>query len=82
MPALTLLLDIDARRAARRREGAGADDRIEAEGALFQARVAAGYRELADRFPVRVRMVDATGTPEQVHARVMEAVRDLVGTAA
>jgi dTMP kinase len=78
MPALTILLEMDARRAAARRAGAGADDRIEAEGALFQARVAAAYRELAERFPVRVRVVDGTGTPEEVHARVMEAVGELV----
>lgn len=80
MPALTVLLDIDARAATARREGAeaGADDRIEAEGALFQARVAAAYRDLAERFPVRVRVVDATGSAQEVHARVMGAVRELV----
>lgn len=78
MPALTILLDMDARGAAARRAGAGADDRIEAEGALFQARVAAAYRELAERFPVRVRVVDGRGSPGEVHARVMDAIGDLV----
>jgi dTMP kinase len=78
MPARTILIDVDARRAAARRAGAEADDRIEAEGTLFQARVAAGYRELAERFPVRVRVVDGAGTPDEVHARVVEAVGDLM----
>ena len=44
-------------------------DRIEAEGDGFQQRVADGYRELARRFPDRVRLVPGEGSVEEVHAR-------------
>jgi len=40
--------------------------------------VAAGYRELAERFPERVRLVPGEGTVEEVHARVMDAVQPLL----
>ena len=55
-----------------------APDRIEAEGEGFQERVAAGYRELAERFPERVRLIPGDGDPQQVHARVMRAVEAIL----
>jgi dTMP kinase len=80
-PDLTLYLKIDPaaaeargqqRLAAGKRDG---DDRFEAEGAGFQERVAAAYDELAAAEPERIRVIDASGTPDDVHARVMAAVR-------
>ncbi|MEQ8833544.1 MAG: dTMP kinase [Miltoncostaeaceae bacterium] len=76
LPALTVVLTMGTEEAAGRRGGQPAD-RIENEGELLQRRVAEGYRELLDRFPVRLRGVDASGTPTDVHARVWAAVRAL-----
>jgi dTMP kinase len=72
LPDLTLVIDTPVGAAAWRRSAAS--DRIEAEGAGFQSRVGAGYRELAGRFPERVRMVPGDGMIEVVHSRVMSAI--------
>lgn len=71
-PDLTVLVDVPVDLAARRR--CAGPDRIEAEGDDFQRKVADGYAALAAAEPGRVRVVDGTGTPDEVHARVMELV--------
>jgi dTMP kinase len=70
-PDLTLLLWIDPQQAAKRSVG---DDRFESAGLDFQRAVAAAYEEIAARHAERVVRVDASGSVEEVHARVMEAV--------
>jgi len=74
IPDLVVIVDVPLEAAAARR---GAADRIEAEDGEFHRRVAAGYRDLAARWPARVRMVAGVGTSEQVHARVMGEVEIL-----
>jgi dTMP kinase len=71
LPDRTVLLVLAAEDAAGRR---GAPDRIEAEGDAFHRAVADGFADAADRFTGRIAVVDASGTPEQVAARVREAV--------
>jgi dTMP kinase len=70
-PDLTLLLKIDLElgfgRAAR-------DDRFEAEGLDLQRAVAAAYEEIAIIASDRVVVIDAAGTVEEVHQRVLSAV--------
>ncbi len=63
-PDLTLVLDLDPEVALARRRGE--PDRIESEGLAFQRLVAEGFREVARRFPERVRSVDASGSVEEV----------------
>jgi dTMP kinase len=70
-PDLTLLLWIDPERAAER---VGGDDRFEAAGLDFQLAVAAAYEELALRHPDRIVTVDAAGSVEDVHGRVMDEI--------
>jgi dTMP kinase len=70
-PDLTLLLRIDPERAAKRSAG---DDRFEAAGLDFQRAVASAYEEIARQHPERIVVVDATGSVEEVHARVMKEV--------
>lgn len=69
-PDVTLVLDIDPEVAFARATAAGAD-RLEGEGLAFQRAVRAGYLGLASAEPSRVRLVDATGTPEEVFSRVV-----------
>jgi len=71
MPDRTVLLRLDEAAAAARR---GEPDRIEAEDADFHRRVAEGFAAAARRFPGRIAVVDASGTPAEVAARVREAV--------
>ena len=81
-PDLTLLLRIDPdaalargqqRLAAGEQDGA---DRFEVEGEELQRRVAGAYDELATRHPERIVALEASGTPQEVHARVLAAVRE------
>jgi len=80
LPDLTLLLRIDpddAEARGQQRLAAGAadgSDRFEGEGIEFQRAVAAAYDELAARHRDRIAVIDADGSLEQVHERVMEAV--------
>jgi dTMP kinase len=71
-PDVTVLLRIDPELAATRSRG---EDRIEREGLEFQRRVAEAYERLARSDPSRIKVVDAEGDVDEVHARVMEAVR-------
>ena len=72
MPDATLLLRLGVDEASRRR--GAAPDRIEAEHAGFHADVAGGFDAAAARFPERIRIVDASGPPRAVLARVRQAV--------
>lgn len=80
VPDLTVLVRIDPRTAADRgqqRIESGADDgadRFEGRGIEFQYKVAAAYDELARRHPERIVVIEAEGSPAEVHERVMEAI--------
>ncbi|HSM05556.1 MAG TPA: dTMP kinase [Longimicrobiales bacterium] len=70
VPDLVLVLDLPAAEGRRRQAREGKTlDRIERAGEGFLERVREGYRELADS-EGNARMVDARGTPEDVHARL------------
>jgi len=71
-PDLTLILDLDPRRALERRGAPG--DRIEDRGLEFQAAVARGYRRYA-QLDVQARLIDADASPEVVAARVLACVQ-------
>lgn len=77
-PDLTLLLRIDPETGLGRAES---DDRFEREGLALQQEVATAYEEIAQIASDRVTVIDATGSVEQVHERVMEAVRERVDAA-
>lgn len=72
-PDLTLLLKIDPETGLGRADG---EDRFEREGLSLQQAVAAAYEEIAMIASDRVVVIDAGGSVEEVHQRVMEAVRD------
>lgn len=70
---LTLLLELEAD-AAHARAAAGTPDRFEARDGGFRARIAAGFRAIAEADPARVVPIDAAGSPEAVAERVWAAV--------
>jgi dTMP kinase len=72
-PDLTIYLKIDPERGLGRAEG---EDRFEAEGLELQRAVAEAYDEIAIIASDRVVTVDAEGTVEEVHKRVMDVIRD------
>jgi dTMP kinase len=81
MPDLTVLLRVDPDAAEDRGQqrlaegGEDGSDRFESEGIALQRTVAAAYDELAQRHRDRIVVVDGSGTPGEVHARVLEVVR-------
>lgn len=71
LPDLTLLLKVDPGRAAGR--PGRPPDRLESEGLTLQTRVAAGYDELARRYPRRIVVLDGERPAAEVAAEVERA---------
>ncbi|HEX9932602.1 MAG TPA: dTMP kinase [Allosphingosinicella sp.] len=80
LPNRTLFLQLPAAEAAARagsRDVSGAD-RIGARGASYHAAVAAGFARIAEEEPERFRIVDASGEADDVTARLLAAIEDLL----
>jgi dTMP kinase len=73
MPERTFLLVLDANQIGSRlrRE----HDRLERESEVFHGRAAAGYRELAERFPERIVVLDAARPADELAEEVYGALR-------
>jgi dTMP kinase len=77
---LTLVLDVPAEEGERRRQARGGEPEL-FEGADLQARLARAYRELPALLPGEpVIVVEATGTPEAVEARLLRLVLEAHGS--
>jgi dTMP kinase len=79
-PDRTLVLTLDGDAAASRagaRDGGGAD-RIGGRDGSFHRDVADAFVALAREEPDRIRVIDASGTPDEVAARMLAAVEDLL----
>ncbi len=80
LPDRTLLLELPGNAAAERaldRDG-GRGDRIGSRGAEYHSGVAAAFRRIAEEEPRRFRIVDASGSPNEVTERLLAAVQDLL----
>ena len=82
-PDLTILMDSDVaasvERARRRNQAKGKleipdENRFEQENRAFFGRVRDAYLAIAQREPNRVVVVDARGTPDQTHMKILEIV--------
>jgi dTMP kinase len=73
---LVLMLDQGGER-ARGRDGAGSD-RIGGRPDEYHRKVDAAFRIIAAEEPERVKLVDATGSPDQVTARLLDSIADLL----
>ena len=74
-PDLTLIFDLPVEIGLERALARGqADTRFESKGLAFHQRLREGFGEIARRNPDRCRMIDATGTPDEVYQRVLAAV--------
>jgi dTMP kinase len=84
-PDLTLLLDLDpanvgirtdiTRNPGSRREQ---QSRFDTESEQFQSSLRDAFMGLAHRYPARIKVIDASRTPEQVHQNVVRFVSELV----
>ncbi len=84
-PDRTILLDLEPEEGlsrARRRNSASpsaaAEGRFEAEGLIFHKRVREAYLELARRAPKRIRIVRASGTPDEVFFQIAQLLDEWV----
>jgi dTMP kinase len=84
-PDLTLLFDIEAASGIARARGRNnsrgleAEARFENEELAFHERVRQGYLTLVAQEPVRIRVVDASSSPEAVQAKVRMIVDERLG---
>jgi dTMP kinase len=76
-PDMVLLLHISPEDGLAR-AGEEPPDRFEAEDIAFHARVAEAYLKIAEEHPERFRVIDAAGSPEEVHKRVREALEPVL----
>jgi len=76
-PDRTLLFDLPAALARKRRDPQGTD-RLDEEQVEFYERVRAGYLALAALEPQRFRCIDSSGTPQETAAQVRRALSDLL----
>jgi len=76
-PDLTLIFDLSIAESTvrtRRRAESKQKDRIDIEDEAFHTRVRNAYLEIAKAEPERVRIIDAAGSADQTHARVVETI--------
>ncbi|WP_179997896.1 dTMP kinase [Acinetobacter sp. YH12239] len=74
MPDLTFWLDAPTELGMQRARARGALDRFEQEKAAFFEKVRAGFAELHQLEPNRVKRIDATQSPEQVFNDAIERI--------
>ncbi len=78
-PDLTVIFDLPVEVGLERAFARSQDDtRFESKGKAFHQRLRDGFGEIARRFPERCRVIDATGTPDAVFARVWAAVEPVL----
>jgi dTMP kinase len=76
-PDLTLIFDMPVSEGlARAHARAGHELRFESKGLAFHERLREGFLAIARAEPQRCAVVDATGSPDEVEARVWAAVQD------
>ena len=80
LPDRTLVLVLDGEQGSDRARArdSGGPDRIGGRSGEYHAKVEAAFRIIAAEEPHRVRLVDASGAPEQVTGRLLEAIEDLL----
>ncbi len=73
-PFVTFLLDIDVEEGLRRNRIAQKEDRFELETIEFHKRVQDGYLQIAGDEPDRIKVIDASNSPEEVNKKTIEVL--------
>ena len=76
-PDITFLLDAPLN-VIRSRRKLNANDRFESESDVFFNKVRNGYLEIAERFPERVRVINASKPIEDVQTQIVKHLKELV----
>ena len=75
-PNYTIFLNLPPEQAFKRKGGVDKTDRLELSGMEFHNNVYAGYLELAKKYPERIIVIDASGTREQTHSKIVNALKE------
>jgi dTMP kinase len=77
-PDMTFFLDVAPEESLKRRMDDTGADRIESEAIAFHGKVYQGYRDLAQRFAARYRIIEQTGDAAAIHARIIRNLADML----
>ena len=75
-PDYTVFLKLPPEQAFKRKGGVDKTDRLELSGMEFHNNVYKGYLELAEKYPNRFIVIDASGTKEETHAKIVNALKE------
>ena len=76
MPDYTVFLKLPPEQAFLRKGGVDKSDRLELSGLEFHKKVYEGYLALAEKYPERYIVIDASGEKEQTHAKIVSALKE------
>ncbi len=76
LPDLTILLDLPLEESKQRISERGENDRFEQKGEGYLLQVREGFLKLAKKYPKQIIVVSASGSEEEVHARIIQALKD------
>lgn len=76
LPDLTIFLDISPEEGMKRIGVRGYKDRLELAGDKFHEKVYDGYKLVCDRYPERIKTIDASQTLDQVVKDVIELIEE------
>jgi dTMP kinase len=79
LPELTLWLDLPVLEGMARAGKRSAADRFEQQATAFFTRVHEGFETLANTHPKRIQRIDASGSSEQVSARIWQVLNQQFG---
>ena len=77
-PHLTVLMDIDVETGLKRAGNTGVADRMEKRDLKFHEKVRAGYLDLAEKYPKRIRVIKVNDGIDEVYRLVRKQVYDIV----
>lgn len=77
-PDVTLFFDIKPEIGIARKKNVQSLDRIEKETLDFHYKVYNGYKELLRKYPQRIKRIDAQKDVEEVHAQVVEVLKQIL----
>ena len=76
LPDYTVFLNLSPKEAFLRKGGADKGDRLEQSGMDFHNKVYNGYLSLAEKEKERFIVIDASGTKEETHNKIIKALSD------
>jgi len=77
-PDITLLLDLDAETGLLRNKGINKTDRLELEDLKFHKKVRAGYLQIAAREPDIIKLIDGSGSIEEIQRKIIDIVTSCI----